>query len=157
MDNFTNKQKQETFNISTEGNWFHKSHPIEWNWNYWSPAKFWKWWKSNYSDVCILLRYEFFYFFLKSRKIWLKMRWEFQQFHRAALLDANLWMLDNAGNNHACFVKGAWSEIFGEWTFFNADMVTFPTKTSSIVKHFANIYLICKQFEKAMLMLLIVL
>ncbi len=32
-------------------------------------------------------------------------------------------------------IKGACSEIFGKWIFFKlADMVTFPTKTSSMVK-----------------------
>ena len=52
--------------------------------------------------------------------------------------------------------KGACSEIFAKWVFFTlADIVTFPTKTSSMVKKIANIYLICSNFEKTKFMLLL--
>ena len=46
-------------------------------------------------------------------------------------------------------VKGACSEIFGILIFLKlADMVTFPTNISSMVKKNANMQLICKPFEK---------
>ncbi len=52
------------------------------------------------------------------------------------LLDASMYVLFNAIMYQYCFwsswVKDACSEIFGKWLFFKlADMVTFPTKTSS--------------------------
>ena len=47
--------------------------------------------------------------------------------------------------------------IFGKQIFFKlVDMVTFPTKTSIHREKIANMYLICKKFEKTMFMLLIV-
>ena len=56
-------------------------------------------------------------------------------------------------------LKGAWSEIFVKLIFFKlADMAT--TFATNIIIHgekVANMYLICKQFEKTMFMLLIVL
>ena len=52
--------------------------------------------------------------------------------------------------------KCACSEIIEKWTSLQlADMVTFPTIHPRWKN--ANMYLICKQFEKAMLTLLIVL
>ncbi len=56
-------------------------------------------------------------------------------------------------------IKGACSEIFGKLIFFKpADMVTLPIpKHHPYGEKIANMYFICKQFEKTMFMLLIVL
>ena len=56
------------------------------------------------------------------------------------------------------YLKDACSKIVVKLIFLKlTDMVTFPTKISSKVKKFASIYFICKQFEKTMFMLSIIL
>ena len=57
-----------------------------------------------------------------------------------------------------CYFKGAWSEIFGKWIFFKlAEYGLFSYQNIIHGEKIANMYLFCKQFEKAMLMLVIVL